>query len=43
VDGVLDANLTFGLTPQPTNTQNIRLLPEQIASVQAQFVQVTFA
>jgi hypothetical protein len=43
VDGVLDANLTFGLTPNPTNTQNIRLLPEQIASVQAQFVQVTFA
>jgi hypothetical protein len=42
VAGVLDANLTFGLTPQPTNTQNIRLLAEQILSVQAQFVQVTF-
>lgn len=43
VPGVQDATVAFDSTPEPTNTDNLDLLPEQILSVQAQYVSVAFS
>lgn len=42
IDGIVDYELTFGPAPNPTNTENIRLLPGQVALLEEFNTEVSF-